>query len=159
VKTVEDTFPTTFLELILNGLHSQPPPGAVTTSQSNYPPNPADDTGDGPRNHRQTKTKPIPPSVHTNRPTKDLLPPPTAPPKIHTHIKTNRPQHHPQDSPNYTNTRIKQKGRKRKRDRNNFDKFLQLRFVTILKSSLKHVINRQNAKTKFPNPQSIQTTI
>jgi len=132
VKTVKDMFPPTFLKLILNGLHSQPPPpGAVTHSQSNYPPNHADDTGDGPRNNSKTKTKPIPPSVHTNRPTKDLLPTPTAPSKIHTHIHTNGPQHHPQDPPRYTNTMRTQKERKRKRDGNNFDKFLQLRFVTI----------------------------
>jgi hypothetical protein len=132
VKTVKDMFPPTFLQLILNGLHSQPPPpGAVTKSQSNYPPNHADDTGDGPRNNSQTKTNPIPPSVHINRPTKDLLTPPTAPSKIHTHIKTNGPQHHLHDPPTYTNTMITQKWRNRKRDRTNFDKFLQLRFVTI----------------------------
>ncbi len=139
--------------------HSPPPPGAVTTHQSNCPPNPADDTGDGPRNNGQTKTKPISPSVHTTRPTKDLLPSPTAPSKIHTHIKTNGPQHYPQDPLSYTTTMIPQKERKSKKDRNNFDKFLNLRFVTILKSSLQHVLNRQNAKPQISNLKSIQTTI
>ncbi len=109
-----------------------------------------------PRNANKSDTPPD--LTHTPMTHHHTDPPshPTAPTTPHTNPELQGPQHHPPDLPSYTNNKREQGT---KRDGKNIDKFLEIRFLTILNSSLKRVRNRQNAKIKTPHLQNIQKTI